>query len=46
VGSSTTTSGGSVASTHAKDSIYLVCTTANTEWTVLGAPQSSGLTIA
>lgn len=46
VGSSTTTSGGSVASTNAKDSIYLVCTTANTEWTVLGAPQSSGLTIA
>jgi hypothetical protein len=46
VGSSTTSSGGSVASTHAKDSIYLVCTTANTEWTVLGAPQSSGLTIA
>lgn len=46
VGSSTTTSGGSVASTNAKDSIYLVCTTANTEWTVLGAPQSAGLTIA
>lgn len=46
VGSSTTTSGGSVASTNAKDSIYLVCTAANTEWTVVGAPQSSGLTIA
>lgn len=46
IGSSTTTSAGSVASTHAKDSIYLVCTASNTEWTVLGAPQSSGLTIA
>ena len=46
VGSSTTTSAGSVASTNAKDSFYLVCTAANTEWTVLGAPQSSGLTIA
>jgi hypothetical protein len=46
IGSSTTTSGGSVASTNAKDSFYIVCTAANTEWTVLGAPQSSGLTIA
>lgn len=46
VGSSTTTSGGSVASTNAKDSIYLVCTVANTEWSLVGAPQSSGLTIA
>lgn len=46
VGNATTTSGGTVASTHQRDSIYLVCTTANTEWTVLGAPQSAGLTIA
>jgi hypothetical protein len=46
IGSSTTTSGGSVASTNAKDSFYIVCTAANTEWTILGAPQSSGLTIA
>ncbi|CEG60972.1 hypothetical protein [Legionella micdadei] len=46
VGSSTTTSGGSVASTNAKDSFYMICTTANTEWTVASAPQSSGLTIA
>lgn len=46
VGSSTTTSGGSVASTNAKDSFQIVCTVANTEWSVLGAPQSSGLTIA
>ena len=46
VGSSTTTSGGSVASTNAKDSFYMICTVANTEWTVGSAPQSGGLTIA
>lgn len=46
VGSSTTTSGGSVASTQAKDSFYMICTVANTEWTVASAPQSGGLTIA
>ena len=43
--SSTTVSTGSVASTNQFDSINLVCTTANTTWTVLGAPQSAGLTI-
>lgn len=46
VGSSTTSAAGSVASTNAKDSFYMVCTTANLEWTVGSAPQSSGLTIA
>jgi len=40
-GSSTTTigAGGSLASTNAGDSINLICTTANTVWTVQGAPQ-------
>lgn len=37
--------GGSVASTNRYDSINLICTTANTVWTVTGAPQSAGLTI-
>lgn len=46
VGSSTTSSAGSVASTNAKDAFYMICTVANTEWTVASAPQSSGLTIA
>lgn len=40
-GSSATTVGvaGSLASTNAADSIYLVCTTANTTWTVATGPQ-------
>lgn len=42
---STLGAGGSVASTNAKDSLQLICTAANTEWTILGAPQSLGLTI-
>ncbi len=46
LGSSTTSSGGSLASTNAKDSFYMICTAANTEWTVGSAPQSLGLTIA
>lgn len=46
LGSSTTTSGGSVSSTQAKDSFYMICTVANTEWTIASAPQSLGLTIA
>jgi hypothetical protein len=46
LGSSTTTSGGSLASTHAKDSFYMICTVANTEWEVASAPQSAGLTVA
>lgn len=41
----TTGVGGSLASTNRFDSIDMICTTANTIWTVLGAPQSSGLTI-
>lgn len=43
--SSTVGAGGSVASTNAKDSLQIICTAANTEWSVLGAPQSLGLTI-
>ena len=42
---STTGVGGSVASTNRYDSMCLVCITANTEWAIQGAPQSSGLTI-
>lgn len=42
---STTGVGGSVASTNRYDSVCLVCITANTEWAVQSAPQSSGLTI-
>lgn len=37
--------GGSVASTNQYDSIKIVCTVANFEWTAVGAPQSLGLTI-
>lgn len=43
--SSTAGAGGSVASTNRHDSMQLVCTVANTTWTVRGAPQSAGLTI-
>jgi hypothetical protein len=41
VGSSSSTvgAGGSIASTNRYDSINLICTTANTTWTALGAPQ-------
>jgi hypothetical protein len=46
VGSSTTTVAGSVASTNAKDSFFMICTVANLEWTVASGPQSAGLTIA
>lgn len=42
---STLGAGGSVASTNQYDSLYLVCIVANTIWTLVGAPQSSGLTI-
>lgn len=47
IGNAASTSGasGSVSSTNAKDSITLICTATNTEWTALGAPQSLGLTI-
>lgn len=43
--SSTVGGAGSVASTNRFDSITLVCTTQNTTWTVLGGPQSAGLTV-
>lgn len=43
--SSTVGAGGSVASTNRYDSFELLCTTANTTWTVFGGPQSAGLTI-
>lgn len=33
--------GGSIASTNRFDSIDLICTTANTTWTTLGAPQGN-----
>lgn len=47
IGSSASTigTGGSVSSTNRYDSLYLVCTTANTAWTTVGGPQSAGLTI-
>jgi hypothetical protein len=41
LGSSTTSSGGSLASTNAKDSLYIVCTVADTEWQVGTAPQGN-----
>lgn len=37
--------GGSIASTNRYDSITLICTTADTVWTTVGSPQSSGITI-
>ncbi len=46
-GSSATTTGtgGYIASTGQYDSMVLFCAVANTTWTVLGAPQSLGLTV-
>jgi hypothetical protein len=41
LGSSTTSSGGSLASTNAHDGLYIVCTVANTEWHVGSAPQGN-----
>lgn len=43
LGSSTTTTGvaGSLSSTNAKDSFYMICTVANTEWTIASAPQGN-----
>jgi hypothetical protein len=42
-GTSTTTpgAGGSLSSTNRRDAISLVCTTANTEWTVCGGPEGN-----
>lgn len=47
IGSVSSTVGvtGSVASNNQFDSLTLICTTADTTWTVLGGPQSAGLTI-
>lgn len=45
LGSSTTTSAGSLASTNAKDSFYMICTVANTEWQV-GAGVQGNITVA
>lgn len=47
LGSSVTTTGvgGSLASTNAFDSIKIVCAVAGTTWLVVGAPQSSGITV-
>jgi hypothetical protein len=41
LGEDTTSSGGSLASTNAKDALYIVCTVANTEWQVGAAPQGN-----
>jgi hypothetical protein len=41
LGEDTTSSGGSLASTNAKDALYIVCTVANTEWQVGSAPQGN-----
>lgn len=43
--SSTVGAGGSIASTNQFDSIDLLCTTADTTWTVQGGAQTSGFTI-
>lgn len=41
IGSSSSTAGvgGSVSSTNRRDSLYLVCTNTNLEWTAVGGPQ-------
>jgi len=39
--SSTLGAGGSVSSSNRRDSLYLVCTNANTEWTSVGGPQGN-----
>jgi hypothetical protein len=41
LGTDTTSSGGTLASTNDKDSLYIVCTVANTEWQVGAAPQGN-----
>lgn len=45
LGSSTTSVAGSLASTNAKDALYMICTVANTEWQVGSAPQGN-ITVA
>jgi hypothetical protein len=41
LGADTTSSGGSLASTNAKDALYIICTVANTEWQLGAAPQGN-----
>ena len=41
LGADTTSVGGTLASTNAKDALYIVCTVANTEWQVGAAPQGN-----
>lgn len=43
IGSSSTTAGvgGSISSTNRRDSIYLVCTNTNLEWSAVGGPQGA-----
>lgn len=45
LGADTTSSGGSLSSTNAKDALYIICTVANTEWQVGSAPQGN-ITVA
>jgi hypothetical protein len=45
LGSSTTSSAGSLASTNAKDSLYMICTVANTQWQVASGAQGN-ITVA
>lgn len=42
---STTGAGGSVSSNNSYDSVCLICTVANTSWTTLNNPLSSGLVV-
>lgn len=41
LGASTTSVGGALASTNAKDALYAICTVANTEWQLGSAPQGN-----
>lgn len=45
LGADTTSSGGTLASTNAKDALYIICTVADTEWQVAAAPQGN-ITVA
>ena len=45
LGASTTSIAGSLASTNARDSLYMICTVANTEWTIASGPQGN-ITVA
>jgi hypothetical protein len=41
LGSSTTSSGGSLSSTNQNDALYIICTVANNEWHIGSAPQGN-----